>query len=135
VSFFCGPRAGEAASRSRSGTKRRNFRGAEFKLTSSESGRRFSHNERVTSRVAALLLSALVAGTPEAPPAASRPGLGLAIEFEKTPAPGAGGGASEGIRRAGAGFFVPGGSWAKAGPPPREDGLAGRRTTARVLPH
>src|SRR5262249_60492254 len=119
ASICCSPRAGEPASRRRSVTKRRNSRGAEFKLTSSESGRRFSHNERVTSRVAALLLSALVAGTPEAPPAASRPVLGLAIEFEKTPGPGAGRGAVGEDRGAAGGLFVLSVAWWAAGPAAR----------------
>ena len=95
----------------------------------------------MTQALAALAAAAYLAAAPQAPqgplptpaPGASRPALGLAIEFEKTPAPDAERRAVEQVRRTGVNFFLLTLSWSKAEPSPRKYRLEEITRTARLL--
>ena len=84
--------------------------------------------------IGALAAAAWLAAPPQAPPPApQRPALGLAIEFEKTPAPEVERRAVEEVRRTGVNFFLLTLSWSKAEPAPRKYRVEEIARTARLF--
>jgi len=84
--------------------------------------------------LAALASAALAVSSASSPSAsAPRPLLGLAIEFEKTPAPDVERRALEEVRRTGVNLFVLTVSWSRAEPSPRKYRVEDVTRTARLL--